>query len=115
MSTSTTDWPADSPVRKRRLYLRELAPWLVAAVLSVVLGVVLVWVAHAVAGRVPVPPRGEPVVSRSFYAERNGADATGRVCSQTVVTVPGDVAVAVSCSYPPAESRIADLLEGAGQ
>jgi hypothetical protein len=60
-------------------------------------------------------PSGEPVVSRSFYAERSGAKETGRVCSQTVVTVPGDVAVAVSCSYPPAESRIADLLEGAGQ
>jgi hypothetical protein len=61
------------------------------------------------------PPRGEPLVSRSFYAEKSGAKETGRVCSQTVVTVPGDVAVAVSCSYPPAESRIADLLEGAGQ
>jgi hypothetical protein len=86
--------------------------WVVALVAGVLLFMFLidrgVRARHAPAG-------GEPVVSRSFYAERNGPKATGRVCSQTVVTVPGDVAVAVSCSYPPAESRIADLLEGAGQ
>jgi hypothetical protein len=85
-------------------------------VVAVVLGVLLFLflIDRGVRAR-EAPPSGEPVVSRSFYAERNGPNATGRVCSQTVVTVPGDVAVAVSCSYPPAESRIADLLEGAGQ
>jgi hypothetical protein len=85
-------------------------------VVAVVLGVLLFLflIDRGVRAR-EAPPSGEPVVSRSFYAERNGPNATGRICSQTVVTVPGDVAVAVSCSYPPAESRIADLLEGAGQ
>jgi hypothetical protein len=93
--------------------LRRLAPWVVAVLLSVLFALALDALSGWGEGR--HLPRGEPVVSRSFYAERNGPNATGRVCSQTVVTVPGDVAVAVSCSYPPAESRIADLLEGAGQ
>jgi hypothetical protein len=82
---------------------------LVLAVLVVLLGLVL---ADRASSR---GTHDVPVVSRSFYAERNGPNATGRICSQVVVSSPAGVGVALSCSYPPAESRIADLLEGAGQ
>jgi hypothetical protein len=63
------------------------------------------------------PPSGEPAtVTRSFYAERDGGgNLTGRICTQFLAQTSTDVAIAVPCSYPPAESRIADLLEGAGQ
>jgi hypothetical protein len=54
-------------------------------------------------------------VTRSYFAEKDGANPTGRICSQVVAQTGADVAVAMSCSYPPAESRIAELLEGAGQ
>ena len=56
------------------------------------------------------PGRGEPTVVTTYYAEKSG-----RQCSQTVAHTASDVSVSVSCSWPPAESRIADLLEGAGQ
>lgn len=56
-------------------------------------------------------PADEPArVSTTYYAE-----PSGRQCSRTLAQTRTSVAVAVSCSYPPAESRIADLLEGAGQ
>lgn len=79
-------------------------------------GLVIVVVAAAVAVLVSLAmdsragPSGEPTITTTYYAEKSG-----RQCSQTLAQTSTGVAVAVSCSYPPAESRIKDLLEGAGQ
>src|SRR3954465_13944950 len=87
MSTSKTDWPVDSPVRKRRLDLRD-GQQVTRLFLGFLVLAVIVFGGLALAHRAPRAPRGVPVVVQTFYAERNGPTATGRICSRTVVTVP---------------------------
>lgn len=93
-----------------RTQAAALAPaaFVIAVAAFIVGAFLLLFPSYAVAQTTPTQ-LGEPKVTRTYYTE-----PSGRQCSQTVVT-RGGVAVAVSCSYPPAESRIADLLEGAGQ
>jgi hypothetical protein len=87
--------------------------WVVAVVALVLLFLFLI--DRGVRAR-QAPPREPATVTRSFYAERDGGgNLTGRICTQFLAQTSTDVAIAVPCSYPPAESRIADLLEGAGQ
>jgi hypothetical protein len=91
-----------------------LRRFLIPAVVVTVVALASLWAGYLI-GRDTSPPRGEPVLTRSYFAEKNGPAATGRVCAQVVVSSPRGVAVALSCSYPPAEDRLANLLEGAGQ
>lgn len=97
--------------------LSRLARVVDAAALPVVCGllVALMVVAAFAAFTDRREPRGEPVVTTSFFVERDGVNPTGRVCTQLLARSGSDVAVSLSCAWPPAESRIADLLEGAGQ
>lgn len=92
---------------------RAAVPIAALALLVGLVGLAIGWAMDSAAGS---PLRGEPSVTRSYFAEKDTANnPTGKLCTQVVAQTRTDVALALSCSYPPAESRIADLLEGAGQ
>jgi hypothetical protein len=95
---------------------RRVAPALIAAAsaIGLVIGITLIaWGVQQGRGR--AEPADKPTVTRTYFAENAGPKATGRVCTLVVASVPGDVSAALDCGSLPAESRIADLLEGAGQ
>jgi hypothetical protein len=92
---------------------RRLAPWLAGAAIIAAAVVMTALVSRAVEGR--PDPTDAPTVTRTYFAENAGPKATGRVCTLVIASVPAAVAVGLDCGSLPAESRIADLLEGAGQ
>lgn len=113
MSTVKTDWPAESELSAHRGPRERLHP-VTAVVLVIALLTMLALAVFVVRG----PDRSErPArVSRSYFAEKDAKrNATGRLCTQVVAQAGAGVAVGLSCSYPPAESRLASILEGAGQ
>jgi hypothetical protein len=95
---------------------RRYAPALIAAATVIGLVALIGLVGWGVQqGRGRADPADKPTVTRTYFAENAGPKATGRVCTLVIASVPGDVATALDCGSLPAESRIADLLEGAGQ
>jgi hypothetical protein len=92
---------------------RRLAPWLAGAAIIAAAVVLTALVSRAVEGR--PDPGDAPSITRSFYAEKDGAKLTGRVCSEVVATTPGAVAVGLSCGPKSTQSQLGDLLGGGGQ